>query len=140
MDHASTSFPKPPPVHEAMTHFATQLGASPGRGAYAEAKEAGRLMLECCRRINELIHGDPDKPEHIIFTLNITDALNMAIRGIVKRGSHVITTWLDHNSVLWPYNALAADQHIEQTRVRCDPATGLADPDDIRRAIGPDTA
>ena len=79
-------------------------------------------------------------PTHIIFTLNTTDALNLAIRGLVQPGDHAITTWLDHNSVLRPFNALEHQQiGFEQTRVPCDPHTGLVDPDDIQRAIQPRT-
>jgi cysteine desulfurase family protein len=140
MDNAATSFPKPPAVHEAMMRFATQLGASPGRGAYAEAQEAGRLLFECRERINRLIHGE--SPRHVVFTLNTTDALNLAIRGVLRPGDHVVTSWLDHNSVLRPLNALAGQESargVEQTRVECDPLTGLVDPDDIRRAIRPNT-
>lgn len=144
MDNAATSFPKPSAVHQAMLHFATELGASPGRGAYAEAREAGRLMLECRQRLCQLIGADVAKPEQIIFTLNTTDALNLAIRGILLASTtsdkgHIITTWLDHNSVLRPYNALADQIGVEQSRIMCDPQTGLVDPDDIRKAIRPDT-
>ena len=139
MDNAATSFPKPPAVHEAMMRFATEIGASPGRGAYAEAKEAGRLMRQCRERINRLIHGDPDRPEHIVFTLNTTDALNMAIRGVLRSGDHAVTTWMDHNSVLRPYNALTRQMDLKLTHVRVDPQTGLVDPDDIRKAIRPNT-
>ena len=137
MDNAATSFPKPSAVHEAMTRFMTELGASPGRGAYSEAREAGRLLTQCRQRINTLIHGE--KPEHIIFTLNTTDALNLAIRGLIQPGDHAITTWLDHNSVLRPFNALDKQIALEQTRVPCDPNTGRVDPDDIQRAIQPRT-
>jgi cysteine desulfurase / selenocysteine lyase len=137
MDNAATSFPKPPAVHEAMTDFATRLGASPGRGAYAEAREAGRLMHVCRERINSLIGGE--SPEHVVFTLNTTDGLNIAIHGLARPGDHMITTWLDHNSVLRPLNELAQRMGVEQTRVTCDPATGLVDPDDIRKAIRPST-
>ncbi|MEE9212808.1 MAG: aminotransferase class V-fold PLP-dependent enzyme [Phycisphaeraceae bacterium] len=139
MDNAATSYPKPAAVQAAMVRFATEIGASPGRGGYAEAQEAGRLIFQCRQRINQLINGDLGKPEHVVFTLNTTDALNMAIRGIVRPADHVITTWLDHNSVLRPYNALAERFDIHQTRVKCDPSTGLVDPDDIRRAITPRT-
>jgi len=138
MDNAATSFPKPPAVYEAMMRFGKELGASPGRGAYAEAKEAGLLITQCRKRINTLIHGE--NPNHVIFTLNTTDALNMAIRGLVhNHNDHVITTWMDHNSVLRPYNALMDQTHLQQTRVRCDPETGRVDPEDIRRAIRPNT-
>lgn len=142
MDNAATSFPKPPAVHEAMMHYATQLGASPGRGAYAEAREAGRLMNLCRTRIAELIRADVRRPEQVIFTLNTTDALNIAIRGITWADfspTHLITTGLDHNSVLRPFNALCRHDHIQQTRLACDPQTGLVDPDAVRKAIRPDT-
>jgi len=137
LDNAATSFPKPAVVGEAMARYATELGASPGRGAYAEAKQAGKLVLQCRQRINTLINGQ--NPLHIVFTLNTTDALNMAIHGLVREADHVVTTWMDHNSVLRPYNALAQHLGIEQTRVACDPQTGVVDPGDIQRAIRPTT-
>lgn len=143
LDNAATSFPKPPAVLEAVTHYACELGASPGRGAYDEAKQAGRLFDECRERINELIHGED--PAHVVFTLNASDALNMAIRGVVygcdktKQKPHVITTWMEHNSVLRPMNELVSRGDVEQTRVPCDPVTGLVDPNDIRKAIRANT-
>src|SRR5438270_13796850 len=80
MDNAATSFPKPRTVTEAMVRYATELGASAGRGAYAEAMETGALIGECRRRINTLIHGQ--NANHVVFTLNCSDALNMAIKGL----------------------------------------------------------
>jgi cysteine desulfurase family protein len=141
-DNAATSFPKPPVVAEAMHDYMTRLGASPGRGAYAEAVESGRLLQDCRDAINTLINGASG--DHVIFTLNTSDALNLAIKGVVahhrRRGEpvHVVTTWMDHNSILRPYNALAADG-VEQTRVEVDPATGLVDPAAVRAALRPDT-
>ncbi|TVQ60008.1 MAG: aminotransferase class V-fold PLP-dependent enzyme [Phycisphaerales bacterium] len=140
LDNAATSFPKPPGVLEAMTRFATELGASPGRGAYAESREADELLWRCRERINTLINGAG--PERVIFTLNCTDALNLAIKGIVQPGptiDHVVTTWMAHNSVLRPLNALVSNSDADQTRVVVDPATGWVDPDEIRRAIRPNT-
>ncbi|MEM0915726.1 MAG: aminotransferase class V-fold PLP-dependent enzyme [Planctomycetota bacterium] len=141
LDNAATSFPKPPTVLEAMTDYAIRLGASPGRGAYAEAREAGELMHRCRERINQLINGT--SPDHVVFTLNTSDALNLAIRGILHAAPsdrrHVVTTHLDHNSVLRPYNELATRGDCTQTRVPVDPVTGLVDPDDLRNAITPDT-
>ncbi|MDP6154244.1 MAG: aminotransferase class V-fold PLP-dependent enzyme [Phycisphaeraceae bacterium] len=140
MDNAATSFPKAPSVHEEMLRFATQVGASPGRGAYRESREAGRLLMQCRRRIVQLINGE--RPEHIIFTLNATDALNLAIRGVLGAAgqpAHAVTTWMDHNSVLRPLRALEQQTPLRVTRVECDPSTGLVDPDDIRTAITPDT-
>ncbi len=137
MDNAATSVPKPPAVHQAMMHYATELGASPGRGSYAEAREAGRLMYQCRQRIARLINGT--SPEHVVFTLNTTDALNLGIRGMVRPGDHVITTWMDHNSILRPYNALVDQFNLQQTRVPVDPRTGVVDPADIAKAIRPET-
>ncbi len=141
LDNAATSFPKPPDVLAAMTRYATELGASPGRGAYAESRESGRLIQQCRERLCSLFHGQ--SPDHVVFTLNTTDALNLAIRGVVgadaSRPRHVITTALDHNSVLRPLSALCEHPHITQTRLPCDPTTGLVDPEAVRRAITRDT-
>ena len=137
MDNAATSFPKPPCVHGAMTDYATRLGASPGRGGYAESIESGRLLGACRQRINTLINGE--NPDHVIFTLNCSDALNLAIRGVLQPGDHVVTTELEHNSILRPLNKLQDDGVITHTRVPVDPETGLVDPDAIDSAIRPQT-
>lgn len=145
LDNAATSFPKPPSVVEAMTRYSTKIGASPGRGGYAEARAAARLMNECRERINTLIHGE--SPRHVIFTLNASDALNLAIKGVLRHSlrrspgtpAHVVTTWMEHNSVLRPLNALEVEG-VVQTRVPCDSQTGLVNPEDIRQAIQPGTA
>jgi cysteine desulfurase / selenocysteine lyase len=139
LDNAATSFPKPPAVLEAMQRYAAHLGASAGRGAYAEAVETGQLLTECRRRINRLINGQ--RAEHVIFTLNCSDALNLAIKGLVDPSStgHAICTHIDHNSILRPLNALEERGAITQTRITVDPASGLVDPDEIRQAIRPNT-
>lgn len=139
LDNAATSFPKPPAVCEAMVRYATDIGAS-ARGRYGEALEAGRLVQTCRERISRLFNAH--SPDHMVLTLNASDALNLGIKGIVAghrrsgdtRTPHVITTWMDHNSILRPYNTLAEDG-VMQTRVPVDPATGAVDPCDIRRAI-----
>ena len=139
MDNAATSFPKPAAVTDAMVRYARDLGASAGRGAYAEAMETAGLIADCRRRVNRLINGTD--ADHVVFTLNCTDALNLAIKGLVPLGgkAHAICTHIDHNSILRPLNALVDQGRLEQTRVPVDPATGLVDPDAVRRAIRPDT-
>src|SRR5437868_3971103 len=130
MDNAATSFPKPRGVTEAMVRYATDLGASAGRGAYREAIETANILYDCRRRLNLLFHGE--KPEHFVFGLNCTDALNLAIKGLIDlrrdRKNHGICTHIDHNSILRPLNALAEQGACEQTRVAVDSA-GLVDPD-----------
>lgn len=139
MDNAATSFPKPAVVLEAMTRYANELGASAGRGAYAEAMETGKLIAECRRELCKLFNGE--KPEHFVFTLNCSDGLNLALKGLIEPGrkNHAICTAIDHNSVLRPFNAMADRGWLERTVVPVDPRTGLVDPEDIRRAIRPDT-
>jgi cysteine desulfurase family protein len=144
LDNAATTFPKPSSVLDAMTRYATDLGASAGRGAYHEAIETGQLISDCRRALNRLFNGQ--NPDHFVFTLNCSQALNLAIKGLVlharddgKTKPHCIATHIDHNSILRPLNALADREWIEQTRIPIDPATGLTDPDDIRKAIRPNT-
>lgn len=139
LDNAATSFPKPRTVTEAMVRYATELGASAGRGAYREAVETGELINECRRRLNRLFNGQ--RPEHFIFTLNCSDALNLAIKGLINPAeeSHAICTHIDHNSILRPLNALQDRGWVEQTRVPVESSTGLVDPEHIRRAIRRDT-
>ncbi len=139
MDNAATSFPKPRGVLEAMTRYATDLGASAGRGAYEEAMATAAAMAECRRRIGLLINAE--RPEQIVFTLNCSDALNLAIKGLIDpaKRSHVICTQIDHNSILRPIYAMEQRGWVDVTRVMIDPKTGLVDPADLRRAIRPNT-
>lgn len=140
MDNSATSFPKPPAVTEAMVSFARDCGASAGRGAYAEAKACEQMLGTCRQRLATLINAEA--PQRIAFAMNCSEALNTAIRGLLNTaptGSHAIATALEHNSVLRPYNALAAQTGIVPEFIPCDPKTGLVDPDDIRRAIRPET-
>jgi selenocysteine lyase/cysteine desulfurase len=139
LDNAATSFPKPRAVTDAMTRYATELGASAGRGAYAEAVESARILHECRRRLNTLFNGE--RAEHFVFTLNCSDALNLALKGVIDpdKPAHAICTHIDHNSILRPLNALEDRGWVTQTRVPVDSRTGLVSPDDIRKAIRPDT-
>jgi cysteine desulfurase/selenocysteine lyase len=139
MDNAATSFPKPMTVTDAMVRYAQELGASAGRGAYAEAMETGALIADCRRRLNRLFHGE--NANHFIFTLNCSDALNLGIKGLIRPGekSHAICTHIDHNSILRPLNAMADSNLIEQSRISVDGKTGLVDPNEIKKAIRSDT-
>jgi cysteine desulfurase family protein len=122
-----------------MARYAADLGASAGRGAYAEAIETGDLISECRQRLNRLFHGE--RPEHFIFTLNCSDALNLAIKGLIdpREPGHAICTHIDHNSILRPLRAMQERGYVATTRVPVDGTTGIVDPQEIRRALRPDT-
>jgi len=137
LDNAATSFPKPPCVLAATQRYCEQIGASAGRGAYAEAVETGELIHQCRSSIARMLNAE--KPECIVFGLNCSDGLNLAIKGMLRSGDHAITTWMDHNSVLRPLNALRRQIGLEVTFVECDPTTSLVDPDDIAAAIRANT-
>ncbi len=145
LDNAATSFPKPAAVHGAMLDYATRLGTTPGRAQYAESREGGRIIRRCRERLVEFFGGE--SPDHVVFTLNCTDALNLAIKGVVGhrlrtrpgRPVHLVATAMDHNSVLRPLNALAG-AGVEWTCVEAASGDGHIDPGDVERAITPDTA
>lgn len=137
LDNAATSHPKPDAVLEAMRHYAHELGASGGRGAYREAVEAGGLIADCRRRLARLI-GASD-PNHVVFTLNCTEALNLAIHGLLVARAHAVTTTMDHNSILRPLNALRATRGIEVTFVPADRRTGRVHAEDVIAAFRPET-
>jgi cysteine desulfurase / selenocysteine lyase len=139
LDNSATSFPKPPAVLEAMTEFARHCGASAGRGAYAQARACGQMLATCRQSIATLINAP--SPRSIVFTMNCSHGLNIVIHGLLNGAAkaHVITTAMDHNSVLRPLNALAAGGHVEPTFLPCDGRTGLVDVQDVRRVIRPGT-
>ena len=136
LDNAATSFPKPPEVVRAVTGFFERAGACPGRGAYAMARHAGELVDGTRRLLARLLHAP--LPERIVFTLNATDALNMAIKGTLAKGDHVVTTVIEHHSVGRPLAALEREGRIRVTRVPVS-GEGFVDPADIERAITPAT-
>jgi cysteine desulfurase family protein len=136
LDNAATSFPKPESVYAAMDRCARTQLANPGRAGHKMAIEAERILDDGRHRLNQFFHGSA--PERFIFTLNGTDALNIAFKGILDSGDHVITTDLEHNSVSRPLRALELAGTIGLTRVSAD-GSGTADPDAIRHAITPKT-
>lgn len=145
-DNAATSFPKPPAVYDAMLRYGREIGGTAGRGSYREAREGARVINECRSRLCELFNGE--SADHVVFTLNTTDALNLAIKGIVsnrlrrdpRRPLHLVTTEADHNSVLRPFNALAGRDEVEWTCVHADERTGLVDAADVGAALRAETA
>lgn len=144
LDNAATSFPKPDCVHEQAATFLQTLGANPGRGGHRLAVGASHLVEETRLALARFV-GAGDAPERVVFTLNCTDGLNIAIKGFVRglHGGHatvphVITTHAEHNSVSRPLEQLARDGLVTLTRVAQD-ASGRVDPADIASAIRADT-
>jgi cysteine desulfurase/selenocysteine lyase len=136
LDNAATSWPKPDVVYDAVDRYQRTLGAPAGRSAYREAVEVERLVQDARRQIAQLI-GVADS-KRIIFTHNGTDSLNIAISGTLRRGDHVVTTVMEHNSVLRPLRHLENHLGITVSRVPCG-ADGIVDADEIRRAVQPTT-
>jgi cysteine desulfurase family protein len=136
LDNAATSFPKPEAVYQTLDAFARKSLANPGRGGHRLALAAEHALDDARHRLNRFFHGR--SPDRWIFTLNCTDALNMAIKGTLDEGDHVVTTDLEHNSVSRPLVAMAEAGRITLTRVPSD-GGGTVDPDAIRAAITPRT-
>ncbi|MCZ2341978.1 MAG: aminotransferase class V-fold PLP-dependent enzyme [Bacteroidales bacterium] len=136
LDNAATSFPKPEGVYAALDRFARTALANPGRAGHKMALAAEHTLDDGRHRLNRHFNGRG--ADRWVFTLNCTDALNMAIKGSVQDGDHVITTDLEHNSISRPLVALAEAGRITLTRVPAD-ASGTVDPEAIRAAITPKT-
>jgi cysteine desulfurase family protein len=136
LDNAATSFPKPEGVYRALDRFARTELANPGRAGHRMAVGAKHALDDARHRLNRFINGA--SPDRIAFALNGTDALNMAIKGVLAPGDHAVTTDLEHNSVSRPLVALADAGVITLTRVKAD-GGGTVDPDAIRSAITPKT-
>jgi cysteine desulfurase family protein len=136
LDNAATSWPKPESVYSAVESYMRENGAPSGRGVYREAIEVSRLVADARLRIADLINAG--EPRRIIFTLNGTDSLNLAIHGLLRPGNHVITSVVEHNSVLRPLRHLEDRGEISVTRVPCG-SEGIIDPDAVRAALRPST-
>ncbi len=115
-DNAATSWPKPVEVWKAMEHCIRNTGANPGRAGHRMALEAGRLVDEARELLASLFNIS--NPDQIVFTLNATEALNLAIKGLLKPGDHVITSSVEHNSVTRPLYVLQ-NNGVEVTKVSC---------------------
>lgn len=136
LDNAATSWPKPEAVYRAVEHYQRELGASPARGIYAESVEVDQTMHAARAAAARLIGAE--QPERIVFTLNGSDSLNLAIHGLLRDGDHVVTSVVDHNSVLRPLRWLEERGRISVTRVHCG-ADGVVDPDSFAAAMQTNT-
>jgi cysteine desulfurase family protein len=135
LDNAATSFPKPEPVYQALDRFARSALANPGRSAYRMSVEAEGTLDATRHLLNRVFGGAA--PERWIFTLNCTDALNMAIKGTIRAGDHVVTSDLEHNSINRPLRQLEKSGVITLTRVAA--SDGYFSAEQVAAALRPQT-
>ena len=138
LDNATTSWPKPDNVYRFMVDFYRECGVNPGRSRFDKAVKAGEIVDGLRLRLTKFFGGDEGAPERLCFSYNATDALNLLIAGLLGAGDHVVTTNVEHNSVIRPINHLVRDSGIEATFVPFDQG-GFVDPDDIKRAFRANT-
>ena len=137
MDNAATTFPKPPGVLEDALAFYQKYGVNPGRSGTDLAQEAEAMVAEARASLTSFF-GATGSVDRLVFTQNASDSLNIAIQGVLQSGDHVITTCLDHNSVLRPIYHLAKYEGVEATYVPFGD-DGYVDPQAIADAILPNT-
>ena len=135
LDNAATSFPKPKQVIDAVAHYFNEIGGNPGRAAHAPAREAGRVIDRTRRSLAKLL-GNVE-PSRILCTPSTTVALNLAFKGLLQAGDHVVTTSMEHNSVMRPLRGLQK-LGISHSQIPCSPR-GELDPADISPLIRPQT-
>lgn len=136
LDNAAMSVPKPPAVADAVAAAARAQLGNPGRGGHRAARDADQILGRGRELLHRLFGGAG--PERFVYTLNATDSLNLAIKGIVRPGDHVVSGVLEHNSVLRPLHALEREGSITLTLVGAD-EEGYYRPEEIEAAIGPQT-
>lgn len=134
-DNAATSWPKPPEVHAAMQKYMRKIGANPGRSGHRLSVEAARIIFDSREKLAQLFNVDD--PLRIVMTKNATEGLNIAISGLLKPGDHVITSSMEHNSVMRPLRAKER-RGVSLTVIPCD-KTGMIDPGQISAAIKKNT-
>lgn len=135
LDYAATSWPKPPEVLQAMSDFLEYAGGNPGRSGHRLSIAAGRIVYGAREAVAELFHVSD--PLHVIFTHNVTYALNLALRGLLKPGDPVVTTSIEHNSVMRPLRALEREG-VRLSVAGCTP-DGQLDLNALRTAVTPAT-
>lgn len=135
LDNAATTMQKPPQVIDAVVHAMTTLGNA-ARGAHGGTLEASRTVYGTREKLARLFHCA--RPDHVIFTANSTEALNIAICGVLRPGDHAITTDCEHNSVLRPLYRLEKERGLELSVVPAD-RRGCVDYGEFERLMRPNT-
>lgn len=132
LDNAATSWPKPDAVYAAIDAYQRECGGAVGRGATRRGMDVQRIVDRCRLRAAGLLGAE--SPERVLFTFNGTDGLNLALHGLLRPGDHVVTTVMEHNSVLRPLHDLQERNGISVTHVAAD-AQGLVSAKDVQAAV-----
>jgi len=135
LDNAATSWPKPEAVYAAVDHFMRHVGGTPGRGGHWREEEAARIANEARAALAALFHAAD--ASCVVFTMNATQAINMALKGLLRPGDHVITSSIEHNAMWRPLKALER-RGVAVTALPCAP-DGTLHPEDVEAAIRPST-
>jgi cysteine desulfurase family protein len=128
LDNGATSFPKPEIVYTFMDQFYRRFGVSPGRSGYDLCIETENIIEDTRKSLTRYFNGTD--PKRLIFSSNSTDALNIAISGLLSPGDHVLTTRIEHNAVLRPLYHQSIYNDVEVTYIPFD-GKGFVDPDDF---------
>jgi cysteine desulfurase/selenocysteine lyase len=137
LDNAATTWPKPEMVYSTLYSFMKNSCANPGRSAHKMARISSSLVLKTREALSELFYIQ--NPLDIAFTANATQALNLAIQGVLRQGDHVVTTAMEHNSVLRPLYHLKQKGIIDYSVVMPYDSYGNVSPSSIAEAIRPNT-
>lgn len=136
LDNGATSFPKPEDVYVFMDRFYRKAGVNPGRSGYDLCLEAGEIVEKTRRQLTHFFNGTD--PNRLCFGANSTDALNLALWGLLGEGDHAVSTTIEHNSVLRPLYHLARDRKIDVDFVPVD-SRGFISPEEIEKRFKPNT-
>ena len=136
LDNASTSFPKPKIVCDSIYNYLTNVGGNPGRSNHDNALSANRYLYTARENIASFFNYD--SIENVIFTSNITSSLNILLNGILKPGDHVITSSMEHNSVIRPLHNLSLTNNVELTIINAE-KNGIVKVSSIKEAIKSNT-
>ena len=134
LDNAATSFPKPEEVPKAVYDYMTKLGTNVNRGGYAAAYDTETVVLECRELIGALFHA-PDY-KNVVFTRNITESLNVVLKGLLHSGDHVIVSSMEHNAVMRPIRQLEK-KGVSFTRAQCE-SDGSLKPEKLFACLRPE--
>ncbi|HWQ81957.1 MAG TPA: aminotransferase class V-fold PLP-dependent enzyme [Ignavibacteria bacterium] len=137
LDNSATTYPKPDAVYKFMDSFYREHGVNPGRSGFDAALEAEEIVMNTRRLLTEFFNAGSDI-NRLTFSYNASDSLNMVLQGLAEKGDHVITTMLEHNSVLRPLHHLEMNGIIQVSRITFD-EKGYINPDDIKKAIRKNT-